>query len=64
MKLVLYNSTFKCLAISVKSSNSKIILVSIYISPNSPTEIYKRYCIDIKKFVSTFSEQTFIIVDD
>jgi len=62
--LTLSNVSLECLAVSFKSSNFKIIIVAIYIPPNSPVDVYKCQCTEIENLRVIFSDYTFIIVGD
>jgi len=58
------NVSLECLAVSFKSSNCKIIIVAIYIPPNSSVDVYKCQCAEIDDLRLIFSDYTFIIVGD
>lgn len=62
--LTLSNMSFECLAVSFKSNNFKIIIVAIYISPNSSVDVYKCQCAEIENLRVIFSDYTFIIIGD
>lgn len=58
------NLTLENLAISVNTTNFKIVILSIYIPPNSTIEVYNSHCLVIENLRSTFPDHIFIIVGD
>ena len=62
--LTLSNVSLECLAVSFKTSNFKIIIVAIYIPPNSSVDVYKCQCAEIENLRLIFFDYTFIIVGD
>ncbi|KAL4152733.1 hypothetical protein QTP88_000566 [Uroleucon formosanum] len=62
--LTLSNASLECLAVSFISSNFKIIIVAIYIPPNSSIDVYICQFAEIENLRLIFSDYTFIIVGD
>jgi hypothetical protein len=62
--LTLSNPLLESIAVSFKSVNSKIILLSIYIPPNSSIDVYKSHCVEIENLRLTYPDCTFIIAGD
>jgi hypothetical protein len=64
IELTLSDPTLECVAIMLKLVNIKIIIVSIYVPPNSPFEIYNRHCIQLENLKLSFPDVTFLVVGD
>jgi hypothetical protein len=54
--------SLECLAVSFKSNHFKIIIIAIYIPPNSSVNVYKYHYAEIENLRVIFSDYTFIIV--
>jgi hypothetical protein len=42
----------------------KIIIICLYIPPNSPFELYNRHCIQLENLKFSFPDVTFLVVGD
>lgn len=64
IELTLSDPTLESVAVMLKLAYTKVIIMSIYIPPNSPTEIYNRHCTQIENLKFSFPDVTFLVVGD
>lgn len=48
----------------LKLANIKIIIISLYIPPNSPFDLYNRHCLQFENLKFSFPDVTFLVVED
>jgi len=62
--LSLPNLTLETLAVSITTTDSKMLFLALYIPPNSSVEVYTSHCMLLENVRSSFPDHIFIIVGD